>query len=92
MTQFMSAFAVYFIIWWTVLFMVLPIGLRTQTDENEVVLGTVESAPARFRGARVVLLTSVISAAIYGAWYVASTYFGFSMNSLPRIVPDFGRT
>lgn len=92
MVQFMSAFAVYFIIWWTVLFIVLPIGLRTQADENEIVLGTVESAPAKFRGARVVLITSVVSALIYGTWFLASTYFGFSMNSLPRIVPDFGRT
>ncbi|MFD1744016.1 DUF1467 family protein [Rhizobium helianthi] len=92
MTQILSAFAVYFIIWWTVLFIVLPIGLRTQADEKDVVLGTVESAPAKFRGGRVVLLTSIFSALIYAAWYVSSTYFGFSMNSLPRIVPDFGRT
>lgn len=92
MTHVLSAFAVYFIIWWTVLFMVLPIGLRTQGDENEVTLGTVESAPARFRGGRVVLLTSIISALIYALWFISSTYFGFSMNSLPRIVPDFGQT
>lgn len=92
MTHLLSAFAVYFIIWWIVLFLVLPIGLRTQADENEVTLGTVESAPARFRGGRVVLLTSVISALVYVAWYVGSTYFGFTLNSLPRIVPDFGQT
>ncbi|MBP2547235.1 putative secreted protein [Neorhizobium galegae] len=90
--QFLSAFAVYFVIWWITLFAILPIGLRTQGDEQDVVLGTVESAPARFRGGRVVLMTTIASALIYGAWYLASTYFGFSMNSLPRIVPDFGRT
>ncbi len=90
--QFLSAFAVYFVIWWITLFLILPIGLRTQGDEQEVVLGTVESAPAKFRGGRVVLMTTVASALIYGAWFVLSNYFGFSMNSLPRIVPDFGRT
>jgi predicted secreted protein len=90
--QFLSAFAVYFVIWWIVLFMILPIGLRTQGDEQEIVLGTVESAPARFRGGRVVLLTTLASALIYGAWFVLSSYYGISMNSLPRIVPDFGRT
>jgi predicted secreted protein len=52
----------------------------------------VESAPARFRGGRVVLLTTLASALIYGAWFVLSSYYGISMNSLPRIVPDFGRT
>jgi predicted secreted protein len=87
---FLSAFAVYFIIWWITLFAILPIGLRTQADEEEVVLGTVESAPAKFRGGRVIVLTTLVSAAIYGAWLLASTQFGFSLSSIPRIVPDFG--
>lgn len=89
---FLSGFAVYFIIWWLTLFIVLPIGLRTQDDEGVVVPGTVESAPARFRGARVLLLTTLVSAVVYGAWHVATIYFGMSISALPRIVPDFGRT
>jgi Predicted secreted protein len=87
--QFMSAFAVYFIIWWITLFAILPIGLRTQADENEIVPGSVESAPARFRGGRVILLTTLVSGMIYGSWLVASTYFGISLDSLPKILPDF---
>ncbi|HLP68793.1 MAG TPA: DUF1467 family protein, partial [Rhizobium sp.] len=47
---FVSAFAVYFIIWWITLFAVLPIGMRTQDEEKDVVPGSVGSAPARFRG------------------------------------------
>lgn len=89
MLGFLSGFAVYFIIWWLTLFAVLPIGLRTQADENHVVPGTTESAPARFRGLRVVALTTVISGAIYALWYAASTWFGFSLDNLPRIVPHF---
>ena len=60
-----SIFAIYFIIWWLTLFIVLPIGLRTQAEENEVVPGTVESAPARFRALRVFLLTTVLAAIIH---------------------------
>ncbi|MCJ8518919.1 putative secreted protein [Pseudorhizobium tarimense] len=82
-------FAVYFIIWWITLFAVLPMGMRSQHEEGDVTLGTVESAPARFRLGRVLLLTTVISAAIYASWYAASTYFGFSLGNLPRIVPNF---
>ena len=84
---FLSAFAVYFIIWWIVLFAVLPLGMRSQQEEGDITLGTVESAPARFRGGRVVLLTTLIAAVIFGGWYVASTYFGFSLSNMPRIVP-----
>jgi predicted secreted protein len=88
---FLSGFAVYFIIWWLTLFIILPIGLRTQEDEGVVVPGTVESAPARFRGGRVLLATTLVAGLIYGAWHFASAYLGFSLGSLPNIVPDFGR-
>jgi predicted secreted protein len=86
-----SALAVYFVIWWLTLFVVLPIGLRTQAEDGDVVPGTVASAPTRFRGLRVMMTTTIISALIYGGWYVASTYFGISVNDLPRILPEFGK-
>ncbi|HSX76175.1 MAG TPA: DUF1467 family protein, partial [Shinella sp.] len=66
--QFFSYFAVYFIVWWMTLFAVLPFGLKTQAEAQDVVPGTVESAPARFRGRRVVLLTTLVSAIFYGCW------------------------
>jgi predicted secreted protein len=89
MLEFLSAFAVYFIIWWITLFAVLPIGLRTQAEEDSVVPGTVESAPAQYRPLRVMLLTTGISAAIFAVWYLATSYFGFGMDNLPRMVPNF---
>ncbi len=85
----LSILAVYFIIWWITLFAVLPLGMRSQGDEGDVTLGTVESAPARFRAGRVLLLTTLISAAIYAGWFVVSNYFGISLSSLPRVVPQF---
>lgn len=88
--QLISTFAVYFVIWWITLFAVLPFGLRTQGEDGEVVLGTVESAPTRFRAGRVVLLTTLVSGAIYAAWYVVSTRYGISLSSFPRVIPDFG--
>ncbi len=87
--QFFSYFAVYFIVWWMTLFAVLPFGLRTQAEAEEVVPGTVESAPARFRGGRVVLITTLVSAVIYGAWYVLSVRLGFGIDAIPQFMPDF---
>ncbi len=83
--------AIYFIIWWTVLFMVLPLGYRSQHDDGEVTTGTVESAPAKFRGGRVVLLTTVISAALYAAYHIASSYLGFGIGDIPVILPSFDK-
>ena len=44
-----SIIAIYFVVWWIVLFAVLPWGVRTQEEEGEVVLGTDPSAPANPR-------------------------------------------
>lgn len=87
--QWLSVFAVYFIVWWTVLFVVLPIGLRTQAEDGEVAVGTVASAPAKFRGARVLLMTTAISALVCGLWYGGYWWFGFTLDDLPRIVPVY---
>jgi len=87
--QLFSYFAVYFIVWWMTLFAVLPFGLKTQAEAEEVVLGTVESAPARFRGGRVVLITTIVSALIYGGWYILSVRLGLGIDAIPQFMPDF---
>ena len=86
--QVFSYLAVYFIVWWLTLFAVLPFGMRTQAEADEVVLGTVASAPARFRGLRVMLITTCISAVIYAA-YIAADHYGYSLDALPQFYPEF---
>ena len=41
-----TAIAIYFLIWWVVLFAVLPWGVRSQEEAGEVVPGTDPGAPA----------------------------------------------
>ena len=84
-----TIFAEYFICWWLTLFMVLPIGLKTQGDEKSVANGTVESAPAHFRPLRVFLTTTIVAAIIYAVWYYATEIAGLNALSIPRIVPEF---
>jgi predicted secreted protein len=87
--QYLSTVAIYFVVWWITLFIVLPIGLRTQSEDGDVAIGTVASAPSRFKGGQIVLLTTLISAVICGLWYGLSWWFGFSMDDLPRIIPVY---
>jgi predicted secreted protein len=90
MTQtILSALAVYFVVWWITLFAILPFGVRTQDEENEVTPGTVASAPVRVRGWQIVIWTSLASAVIYGAWYFCAYYLGYGLDSIPPIVPRF---
>ena len=65
------AIAIYVVIWWTVLFAILPFGVRTQAEDGEVVPGTAESAPTRPRLLRVLLLTTLVSGLVFGGLWVA---------------------
>ena len=40
-----TAIAIYFVIWWLSLFMVLPWGIRGQHEGEDVVKGTDQGAP-----------------------------------------------
>lgn len=40
-----GAAALYFVIWWTILFVVLPFNVRSQAEAGEVVSGTEPGAP-----------------------------------------------
>ncbi|GHC60446.1 DUF1467 family protein [Limoniibacter endophyticus] len=84
-----SAVAVYFVIWWTVLFASIPFGLRTQEEEGSVIPGTTASAPAGSHMRRVVIRNSIVAALIYGALYGGNYWLGWSLDDLPRIIPDF---
>lgn len=64
------ALAIYFIIWWVVLFAVLPWGIRTQGEAGEVVPGTIESAPVKPRLLKVFIATTVVAGIVFlGVWY-----------------------
>lgn len=63
--------AVYFIVWWVVLFAVLPFGVRTQAEAGHVVPGTPESAPADFRLGLVLAITTVAAAVVFSLLWLA---------------------
>jgi predicted secreted protein len=66
--------ALYFVIWWTVLFAVLPFGLRTQHEAGEVVPGTPGSAPARPRILRVFLINTLVATVVFAIVWAAIVY------------------
>lgn len=84
----LTIFAYYFLFWWVTLFAVLSIGLRTQDDAGEVITGTHSSAPARPRVWRTLALNTVISALVFGAWYVATEVVGIGLSDLPSFYPQ----
>ncbi len=67
-----SAIAIYFVIWWTVLFAVLPFGVRNAHESGEVVPeGHEAGAPIVHGLVRKALITTVIAAVVFAAVYWA---------------------
>jgi predicted secreted protein len=78
--------AIYFVVWWLVLFAVLPFGVRTQDEEEAgTVIGTPASAPNRPMLMRKALITSVVAAIVVGGIWLAHVRFGVSVDSIARM-------
>ena len=65
---------VYLVIWWTVLFAVLPWGVRSQQESGAVAPGTDPGAPAVPRLRRKLVWTTIVAAIVFAAWYVVYAY------------------
>ncbi len=57
--------AIYFVCWWMVLFTVLPLGVKTQGEEGNVVPGTPQSAPVVPAIFKKMIITTIISSIIF---------------------------
>lgn len=82
-----SGVAIFFIIWWTSLFAILPIGMRSQQDDNDIVLGTTHSAPSNFRLLPKVLWTTLVAAIVFGLFYWVTQVWGIGPDDFPHFIP-----
>ncbi len=65
-----TAIAIYFLIWWLVLFAVLPWGVRSQEESGDVSRGTDPGAPAIPRLKAKLLWTTATATALFGLCYL----------------------
>ena len=77
-----TAAAMFFLIWWVVLFAVLPWGVRSQRESGEVAPGTDPGAPAVPKLGRKLIWTTVVAGVVFVAFYVAYTDRLVTLNGL----------
>jgi predicted secreted protein len=80
--SFGTAAAIYFVLWWVVLFAVLPWGVRSQEESGEIVPGSDPGAPALPRLAAKLLWTTAVTTAVFGVLYVVYTYRLLTLDDL----------
>ena len=83
-----SAFAIYFVLWWIVLFAVLPWGVKTQDEHGDVVPGSASSAPQHPFLGRKLIATTVVAAVVFAILYLVVGYGGLTLDDIP-FLPDF---
>lgn len=77
-----SAVAIYFIIWWLTLFAVLPIGVRSQREEGDIILGTEHGAPIQPMLIRKAVITTIIAGIVFGCVYLVFAVYELSLEDL----------
>ena len=65
-----TALAIFFLIWWVVLFTVLPWDISSQHESGEIVPGTDPGAPAIPALGRKLLWTTAVSGVIFAGCYL----------------------
>jgi predicted secreted protein len=83
-----SAIAVYFIIWWLALFVVLPFGIRSQHEDGAVTDGSDPGAPVMPRIASKLVATTLLAAVAFGLFLVVINS-GLTLDMLPGPEPRY---
>ncbi|MEM9277823.1 MAG: DUF1467 family protein, partial [Pseudomonadota bacterium] len=83
-----TGFAIYFIIWWVTLFIVLPHGNRSQAEDGEIIQGTDPGAPTVSRLPQKLMWNTVVAVGVFGIYWIITSYFGWGFSDIPSIFPE----
>jgi len=79
-----SGIAIYFIIWWLVLFLALPFGVRNSHESGAVVeAGHEPGAPVNPALVRKAILTTMLATIVFGIFYYLKTQGYLTLDNLP---------
>ena len=81
-----TMFAIYFVVWWLVLFLTLPFGVRSQHEDGESAPGTAPGAPIAGKMGRKLLWTTIISAVFFAAGMLAYNAGYLNIERLSKLM------
>ena len=80
-----TSLAIYFLIWWIVLFAVLPWGVRSQREDGEITPGTEPGAPAVLNLRWKLVWTTLVALVIFGGFYTVYVDKLVTLQELSRL-------
>jgi len=81
-----SAFAIYFVVWWLVLFVTLPFGVRSQAEEGVAVPGSDPGAPTAPLMLKKLIWTTIVSAILFAVCMYGFYAGWFNLNRMVRLM------
>ena len=81
-----TAFFSFLVIWWIALFAVLPFGVKTQEENNDVVPGSERGAPTHVDFKSKIIATTLVAVVVWVILFLVVTFdlFGLATNdSIP---------
>jgi predicted secreted protein len=81
-----TGFAIYFVMWWIVLFLTLPFGIRSQHEDGESAPGTDPGAPISSQMGRKLIWTTVISAVLFAISMLAYNAGYLNIERLSKLM------
>lgn len=82
-----STIAIYALFWVLSAFVILPLGVKTHEELGlEKIPGQADSAPGNFRPGVIILRTTLLSAALFGLYYVNYTYGWIDRHSFDVLI------
>ena len=81
-----NGLVVFLIVWWLVIFLTLPIGVRSQEEEGEVVEGTEPGAPVAPNLRKKAWWTTVATSCFWIVYFIV-TESGFAARFMPQSNP-----
>jgi predicted secreted protein len=84
--QISTALAIYFVLWWVMLFVTLPFGVRSQHEEGVGAPGTDPGAPILTGMGRKLIWTTVLSAIVYAIGMAAYHAGYLSIERLSKLM------
>ena len=84
-----TGLAIYFVLWWVVLFVTLPFGVRSQHEDGTGAPGTDPGAPVASQMGRKLIWTTLISGVIFAIamWAYHQGYFNIERLSKLMGIP-----